>query len=197
MKIIAHRKNTLAELVATPTHFGIEVDLRTYGGRLILQHEALEPGEDFLTWLNAYRHKTLILNVKEDGLEPFIEQALIRHSIEDYFFLDQPFPTLVKGTKNGQKRSAVRVSEYESITTALALAGQIEWVWVDQFTRFPLSYEDYQNLKTSGFKLCLVSPELQGRDPFKEIPPLAQHLKSQGMDFEAVCTKKPELWNQF
>ena len=56
----------------------------------------------------------------------------------------------------------MRVSEYESIATALTLGGQIDWIWVDCFTRFPLTLQEAHQLKSAGFKLCIVSPELQG-----------------------------------
>jgi len=51
--------------------------------------------------------------------------------ISNYFFLDQSFPFLIKWAKLGEKRLAVRVSEYESIDTALTLQEKAEWIWVD------------------------------------------------------------------
>ena len=114
--------------------------------------------------------------------------------ITDYFFLDQSFPFLVKWSKAGEHRCAVRVSEFESIETALTLTGKVDWVWVDCFTRFPLSEHDAKRLKDAGFKLCLVSPELQGRDANVEIPNLASLLKERNIVADAVCTKRPDLW---
>ena len=75
----------------------------------------------------------------------------------------------------------MRVSEYESITTALTLAGRIDWVWVDCFTRFPLTSQEAQQLGAAGFKLCIVSPELQGRDATVEVPALATLLRARGI----------------
>ena len=193
MKLISHRRNTLAQLADTPAHLGVEVDIRSDGGRLIIQHDALAPGEPFEPWLAAYRHGTLILNVKEEGLEAPLIALLRRYGIEDYFFLDQSFPFLVKWARAGERRCAVRVSEYESVDTALTLAGQIDWVWVDCFTRFPLDGADAARLRGAGFKLCLVSPELQGRGPEK-IAQLATLLAERGIVADAVCTKRPDLW---
>ena len=193
MEIIAHRRNTIAELAATPHHFGVELDLRSQGDRIVIHHDPFAAGEDFAAWLEHFDHGTLILNVKEEGLETRLLAMMAEHEIEDFFFLDQSFPFLVKTARTGEKRCAVRVSEFESIDTALTLAGKIDWVWVDCFTRLPIGTADAHKLSEAGFKLCLVSPELQGRDAESEIP--AMRRATQRMDIAAVCTKRPELWS--
>lgn len=194
MKLIRHRRNTIAELAATPVHLGVEVDIRSRGDRLIIHHDPFADGEDFEEWIPAYRHGTLILNVKEEGLEDRLLDLMAAHSIEDFFFLDQSFPFLVRTARRGERRCAVRVSEYESVDTALSLAGQIDWVWVDCFTRFPLSAGDAARLADAGFRLCLVSPELQGRTDPGEIAQMRALLSRLGITAHAVCTKTPELW---
>lgn len=194
MKLIAHRRNTVAELMATDSQYGIEVDIRSEGDRLIIHHDPCVPGESFDEWINAYRHGTLILNVKEEGLEARLIALMQAKGIVDYFFLDQSFPFLVKWSKAGERRCAVRVSEFESIDTALTLAGKVDWVWVDCFSHFPLTEQQANTLTAAGFKLCLVSPELQGRDAEREIPQLAALLKTRNIVADAVCTKRPDLW---
>jgi hypothetical protein len=194
MKLICHRRNTVSELLAIDSKYGIEVDIRSEGDRLIIHHDPCVAGESFEEWIDAYRHGTLILNVKEEGLEARLIALMQSQGITDYFFLDQSFPFLVKWSKEGEHRCAVRVSEFESIETALTLAGKVDWVWVDCFTRFPLSEHDARRLKDAGFKLCLVSPELQGRDANVEIPNLASLLKERNIVADAVCTKRPDLW---
>lgn len=194
MKLIAHRRNTVAELQATPTHYGVEVDIRSCGQRLVIHHDPFLDGEDFVAWLGHYRHSTLILNVKEEGLEQRLLNLMAARGIEDFFFLDQSFPFLIKTARQGERRCAVRVSEYEQIDTALSLAGKIDWVWVDCFTRFPLSDSEALKLHEAGFKFCLVSPELQQRTDPGEIPALRQLLAERRIIPEAVCTKWPEQW---
>jgi hypothetical protein len=196
MKLISHRRNTIEELNTTRKNYGVEVDIRSHGDQLIIHHDPFVDGELFDDWISAYQHGTLILNVKEEGLEGRLISLMQAHGIEDYFFLDQSFPFLVKWAKAGEHRCAVRVSEFEAIETALTLAGKVDWVWVDCFTRFPLSYEDAQRLKIAGFKFCLVSPELQGRDAETEIPQLMQLLDERDIQADAVCTKRPDLWEQ-
>jgi hypothetical protein len=194
MKFIAHRRNTIEKLKATPREYGVEVDIRSNEGKLIIHHDPLALGEGFEAWLKHYHHSTLILNVKEEGLEAGLIELMKEHQITDYFFLDQSFPFLIKWSKLSERRCAVRVSEFESIETALTLAGKIDWVWVDCFTHFPLTSTDAKRLQEVGFKLCLVSPELQGRPAEVEIPLLADLLHERSIKPEAICTKQPELW---
>jgi hypothetical protein len=194
MKLIAHRKNTLAELKASPPEYGVEVDIRSYADELVIHHDPFVKGESFEAWLKEYRHGTLILNVKEEGLEARLIELMKRYTIDDYFFLDQSFPFLVKWSRLGERRCAVRVSEYESVETALSLSGKVDWVWVDCFTRFPLQHEEALRLQAAGFRLCLVSPELQGRDANTGIPQLHALLRERAIRADAVCTKQPALW---
>ncbi|WP_310630226.1 phosphatidylinositol-specific phospholipase C/glycerophosphodiester phosphodiesterase family protein [Paraburkholderia sp.] len=196
MKLISHRRNTIAELEATPRQYGVEVDIRSQGAELVIHHDPFESGTPFDAWLAAYEHGTLILNVKEEGLEARLIKMMSEKGLEDYFFLDQSFPFLVKWSRLGERRCAVRVSEYESIETALTLAGRVDWIWVDCFTHFALTAEEARRLRDAGFKLCLVSPELQGRDANVEIPQLVDLLAERNIEADAVCTKRPDLWER-
>jgi len=192
--IVAHRRSTRAELQSTPAQLGVEVDIRTQGSRLIVAHDPFVDGEDFREWILVYRHALLILNVKEEGLESALLEIMRERGISQFFFLDQTFPFLVKTARLGERRCAVRVSEYESVDTALTLSGMVEWVWVDCFTRFPLAAGDVERLRQAGMKLCLVSPELQGRHDPAEITALRRQLDVLGAQASAVCTKYPERW---
>jgi hypothetical protein len=194
MIFISHRRNTIEELIATPIEYGVEVDIRSNNGRLLIHHDPLTDGEDFETWLKYYKHQILILNVKEEGLEEQLIRLMKDYHIHKYFFLDQSFPFLVRWSKAGERNCAVRVSEYESISTALTLSGKIDWVWVDCFTHFPLTSAEAKSLQNAGFKLCLVSPELQGRPFHTEIPRLAAFLHENSIQPQAICTKNPTLW---
>ena len=196
MKFISHRRNTIEELQATPREYGVEVDIRSDNGKLVIHHDPFARGDDFEEWLKHFQHGTLILNVKEEGLEARLIDLMKQYKIEDYFFLDQSFPFLIKWSKLGEHHCAVRVSEFESIETALSLSGKIDWVWVDCFTKFPLAGIDAKRLQDAGFKLCLVSPELQGRPADTAIPELAKLLNERHITADAICTKNPELWKE-
>ena len=60
MELIAHRRNTIVELRDTPVQYGVEVDIRSQGSRLVIHHDALVSGEFFEDWIEAYRHLSLI-----------------------------------------------------------------------------------------------------------------------------------------
>ena len=47
MKLIAHRRNTIAQLQATDPKYGVEVDIRSEGPRLIIHHDPFVAGESF------------------------------------------------------------------------------------------------------------------------------------------------------
>jgi hypothetical protein len=193
--LIAHRRNTIDELRATPRNLGVEVDIRSSGSELIIHHDPLKPGPRFLDWFDTYEHGLLILNVKEEGLEGPLLAAMKARKKEDFFFLDQSFPFLIKTARAGERRCAVRVSEFESIDTALNLAGLVEWVWIDCFSRFPLSADDARRLQKGGLRLCLVSPELQGRTDPAEVVAMRALITNLDITVDAVCTKRPDLWH--
>jgi hypothetical protein len=195
MHRILHRVNTRDELIKCPHDLGVEVDIRSNGDKLIMHHDPFVEGECFEEWLEAFDHGTLILNVKEEGLEERLIIIMNSYDIDNFFFLDQSFPFLVKTSRIGETRSAVRVSEFEGIDTAMALAGKVEWVWVDCFTRFPLTTESAHMLKREGaFKLCFVSPELQGRMDREGVVGFRNNIEALGIKGDAVCTKYPDLW---
>lgn len=195
MIIIRHRRNTHDELAEVSTEHGVEIDIRSQGDSLVLHHEPYEAGTLFEDWLENYRHGTLILNTKEEGLEERVLALMSKYGIEDFFFLDQSFPFLIKTARTGESRCAVRVSEFETIDTALSLAGKVQWVWVDCFTRFPLNRNSASLLKENGFKLCIVSPELQGRMEISDMNEIVAAMTGAGVVPDAVCTKFPERWD--
>lgn len=194
MEIVAHRRNTRRLLRETPPGHGVEVDIRSSGSRLVIHHDPYVEGEDFAAWLGDYRHGLLILNVKEEGLEKRLLGLMAEAGIENFFFLDQSFPFLVRTVRSGEARCAVRVSEYESVATALRLKGLARWVWLDSFTGALPDGGEMRQLAGAGFRICLVSPDLQGREPQDEVPRIKAYLADAGVALSAVCTKNPDLW---
>jgi len=194
MIIVRHRRNTDEELAEISTNHGAEIDIRSQGEHLVLHHEPYEAGNRFDTWLENYDHRFLILNVKEEGLEGRVLELMVKKGIDDFFFLDQSFPFLVKTSRSGESRCAVRLSEFEDINTVMSLAGKVDWVWIDCFTRFPLDKVSATRLKQAGFKLCVVSPELQGRMEQSDTDKIVAAMNDAGIVPDAVCTKFPERW---
>jgi len=196
MIIIRHRRNTDKDLANISTNHGAEIDIRSQGQHLVLHHEPYEAGNRFEQWLENYNHRMLILNVKEEGLEDRVLELMKKNSIENFFFLDQSFPFLVKTSHTGESRCAVRVSEFENIDTAMSLAGKVDWVWIDCFSRFPLDKAAATQLKKAGFKLCVVSPELQGRMHQSDTDEIIAAMNDARVVPDAVCTKFPERWEE-
>ena len=147
MEYIAHRINTINELMNISPEHGVEIDLRDFGDRLILQHDPFKDGEDFEQFLNKYEHGTLILNIKSEGIEFKVKMLLKKYNIKNYFFLDSSFPMINLLSSSGEKKIALRFSEYEGVDTIVNMKNKVNWVWVDCFTEFPLNDKIYQILK--------------------------------------------------
>ena len=195
MEIIAHRTNTINELKNLNSKFGVEVDIRSNDKNLVIGHDPFSDYIIFKDWLYFYNHGTLILNVKENGLEEELIKTMKDFNKDNFFILDQSFPYIINTIKSGEKRCAIRLSEYESINTVLSLKDKLNWVWIDFFTKFPIEFEIYEILKKSNFKLCFVSPELQGHSHSTCLD-LKNYIKANEMSFDAVCTKKIKFWGE-
>ncbi len=187
MEFIAHRVNTIEELDKLPTYCGVELDVRDSGNDLIIIHNPFESGENFEEYLKKYHHGTMIVNVKSERIEHRIIELLEKYSINNYFFLDSSIPMIYLLSNMGNMNSAVRFSEIEPIELALAMKGRAKWVWVDCFSKLPIDVESYLQLKDAGFKLCLVSPELQGQP--EKIDCYKKYIQDNKINFDAVCTK--------
>lgn len=198
MGLVLHRVNTLDQLNHLSPGWGAEIDLRSdvsSPGKLHLSHDPWSKGQDFEPWLKIFaqgQRGPLILNTKEDGLESRCLELLNQFGIQNYFFLDTALPTLVKQTHSIKNPNfAVRFSQWEPEAQLEKFVGLAKWVWIDCFDgvlRLPLS----EGL-LSRFQVCLVSPELQGF-PKEKISEFNQRLAGRNY---FVCTKFPELWNQF
>lgn len=190
MILVAHRINDIEGLLSVPKSLGVEVDIRDSQGRLVLQHDPFKDGVEFAEFLHHYDHGFIILNVKTEGIESEVLRLVQEHKIEDYFFLDLTVPSIVKLSKRGISKIAVRFSEFEPIENCLALKGKVDWVWIDCFTKVPLTPGVHQEL-TRHFKLCLCSPELEGHDEasIRHCISLAKDMK-----LDAVCTDRLDLW---
>ena len=187
MKFIAHRINTVEELKKIPTEYGVELDLRDRGERLILQHDPFKDGEDFEEYLKHYHHGLMILNIKSERIEHRVLELVHKYNVREYFLLDSSFPMIFLLSNEGEKNIALRFSELEGLDTILSMKGKVKWVWVDCFTKLPIDNKNFKILKEAGFQLCLVSPELQKRE--SDLADYKDYLHREGVLFDAICTK--------
>lgn len=190
MRLYKHRINTLEALAAVPPGLGIELDLRSSGDDVLVTHDPFTTGPTIEEFFPAIGARPCILNVKTEGVESRVAELAARHGIDDYFFLDCSVPAAMKLSRAGEKRFAVRYSEMEPIEAVLAWRGRAEWVWVDCFDAFPGDAASFEKLSES-FKICLVSPELQGHSSAHDE---ALRRSLAGRTYHAVCTKRPETW---
>ena len=187
MHYIAHRVNSINELLNIPIKYGVEVDLRDYGDKIILQHDPFKNGEDFEEYLKHYNHGTIILNIKSEGIEFKVLELLKKYNINNYFFLDSSFPVIHSLCLKNEKNIALRFSEFEGIDTICSMSKKVDWIWVDCFGKLPITAQNYKLFKNHKYKLCLVSPELQGQD--RKLESYKNYLQKEGIIFDAICTK--------
>lgn len=186
---VLHRINTVKELRNVPIQYGVEIDVRGFGDKLILNHEALQSGESFEKFLSIYAHRLLIVNVKEAGIEDVVLALLQKYRVNDFFLLDVEFPYLYRAARQGIRNIAIRYSEDEAIETVLNYKGLVDWVWIDTNTILPLNKKIVSLL--SGFKTCLVCPERWGRP--NDISEYKKKMDRLDFKLDAVMTNKNYL----
>ncbi|HLC79739.1 MAG TPA: hypothetical protein VJG83_04955 [archaeon] len=186
--MVVHAVNTIGELLTIPHELGVEIDIRNDGKKLILHHDPFENGDLFEDYCANYKHKFMLLNVKTEGIENEVLDIVKRHGIRDYFFLDITFPAILKLLAKGEKNIAVRFSEFETLENSLALKGKVNWVWVDTFTKLPLTKNAYKKIRRAGFKIFLVSPERWGQP--QKIEKYKKYLEKNKIHIDAIMCSK-------
>lgn len=190
--IIEHRVNKIADLLNTPKNHGVEIDIRGFGKKLLLNHDPIDFPENYdelENYLKEFNHAFIIFNIKETGIEQQVIELAQKYNISNYFLLDVEFPYLYKATRKlGIRKIAVRYSEAEPIEAALAQKGFVDWVWIDTNTKLPLDKGSYDKLKEAGFRLCLVCPERWGRP--QDIKIYKNFLIQNNIKIDAIMTEK-------
>jgi hypothetical protein len=197
MLLIIHRINTLEKLENLDNSYGVEIDVRGYGDRLLLNHDPIINPEGFTDleeYLKLFTEKNMsfvIFNMKEAGYEKRVIELAEKYGItkEKYFLLDVEFPYLYRATrKEGVREIAVRYSEAEPIEAVEAqiVNGKpvLDWVWIDTNTTLPLTEDIVSRL--TPFKTALVCPDRWGRP--EDIDIYAEKIKSLGMNLDIVMT---------
>ena len=204
MQIIIHRVNKIEQLKEIPQKYGVEIDIRGYGEKMLLNHDPIDNAskyDELELYLQNFNHAFIIFNIKEAGYEQRVIDIAEKYGIpkDKYFLLDAEFSYLYRATrKEGVRSIAVRYSEAEPIE---AVESQIvngksllDWVWIDTNTILPLNENIVSRLK--NFKTCLVCPERWGRP--QDIVPYAQKIKDLNFKLDAVMTDRiyTEQWEK-
>ncbi|TNV22507.1 hypothetical protein FH968_00130 [Buttiauxella sp. B2] len=176
MHILAHRgdwhspheKNShLALRRALNSGWGIETDIRDLDGELVISHDMPRAGAlPLSTVLDDYvalrATGMLALNIKSDGLMSALKAQLSARGIRRYFCFDMSVPDMLPYQFAGMA-TAARLSEYEP-EGPLSMAAPV--LWVDGFHQLSVNEVQLTHWLTAGKTVCLVSPELHGRDPY-------------------------------
>ncbi len=188
MLYISHRINTVGELSALNSD-GVELDLRDdTDGKIYIEHEPFKRGEYFEDYLKCFHGGFMILNIKSERIEERVLELVKKYGVSDYFFLDSSFPMIYLLSEKGIHDIALRYSEFEGKDTIKAMAGRCRWIWVDCFSRLPITHADHLEFKDMGYKICIVSPELQGQP--EKIAEYGEYLVRENITPDAVCTKQ-------
>ena len=196
MEIILHRINKIAELKVIPKKYGTEIDLRIRNSKIILNHETDDKGDYFIDYLENYDHGTLILNIKDSGIENEVIKLVKNKNIKSFFLLDVEFPYMYYCYKKDFRNIAVRFSEFENIKNLKVFKDfNFDWIWIDTFTKLPVNLDNQEDLKL--MKTCLVCPERWGRE--NDIKEYIKVLKKINFFPNAVMTsiKFAKLWENF
>jgi hypothetical protein len=147
--------------------FGTEADFRDYCGELFMAHDppSAKPGvtaAQFFAMIAASDPTLPVaINIKADGLQRMLKEALEAHGITDYFLFDMSIPDALQSVKAGLRIFA-RQSDVEPEPQ---LYTQSQGVWMDAFYDDSwITAEAVQQHLDAGKSVCLVSPELHGRD---------------------------------
>ncbi len=174
--------------------FGTETDVRDRLGELVISHDPPRGGEmllsEFLDLL-AGQDLPLALNVKADGLAEGIRDALNRRGLTKWFVFDMSVPDTLRQLAVGNP-VFVRASEYER---APVLLDRAAGVWLDGFTGEWWDAE-LREWADRTRPVCLVSPELHGRDPAVAWNHLAT-VRASGVEGLMLCTDRPEQAGRF
>ena len=172
MELVIHRVNLIKELKKIPKQYGCEIDIRTDGSKLILNHDPFKKGDNFLDYLDEYKNGTLVLNIKESGIEDIVLEEVRKREILNYFLLDVEFPYLFEANLKGEKNIALRFSEKEPLENINMFKNKFDYVWIDTITKIPVNNQN--KLILSSYKSCLVCPSRWGRS--KDIAMIKNYL---------------------
>lgn len=184
--LIVHRVNSIEILNSIDTTLGCEIDIRTDGSKLILNHNPFKKGDNLVDYLDEYHHGTLVLNIKETGIETIVLEEVQKRNIKSYFLLDVEMPYLIKAFIKNEKNLAVRFSEYEPIENAVIFKNNFNWIWVDSITKVPITKENFQII--NKFNICVVCPSLWKRS--EDIKKEKYKLSKYNFDNLKVITKQ-------
>lgn len=173
--------------------FGTETDVRDCNGKLVIAHDVPNGNEmqltDFVKIIGK-RQLPLAVNIKADGLALLLKQAMDNAGVVDWFVFDMSVPDMRAYLQAGVSVFA-RMSEVEKEP---AWFNQVTGIWLDSFHDIWYDANQILALLHNGKRVCIVSPELHGREfelLWQMLLPLSMHSDLM------LCTDFPERARKF
>lgn len=179
--------------------FGVETDIRDFKGELVISHDIATQNslkfKDFLSLYKSFKKDLpLALNIKADGLQAPLKEALKEFSIKNYFVFDMAVPDALLYVK-AKFKAFSRQSEYEKEPSFYEKA---RGIWLDEFhSHFIDESLILAHLKADK-KLCIVSPELHKRAFLKEWSEYKRVIEKHHLQGKIMlCTDYANLAQKF
>ncbi len=201
MEILAHRgmwtlpeeKNTLNAIQkAFVNGLGIETDLRDYNGKLVISHDVANDTsplaeEMFKMYRDLGLNVQLALNVKADGIQKMLGELLEHYQIKNYFLFDMSVPELVVNDARG----LYYYTRNSDIESDCVMYQRASGVWVDYFyDDLWLNEQVLAKHINQKKKVCIVSPELHGKD-YKQLWKLLKDTGLYENELVTLCSDRP------
>ncbi|MBO2927891.1 MULTISPECIES: PI-PLC domain-containing protein [Pseudomonadaceae] len=202
MEIISHRgywleANQRNQPIAFQRSFdlgyGTETDVRDCGGRLVISHDMPTGSEmtlDSLLDIMGDRNLPLAINIKADGLAQALADKFKERGHTNWFVFDMAVPDM-RSYFSKEVCTYTRLSDVEPVPAWLEYSAGI---WLDHFSTGHFSNEIILSYLEQGKKICIVSPELHGRDYISAWTSLLPLKDKAGL---MICTDKPEQAHAF
>jgi len=202
MIVISHRgywrtpseKNSeIAFRRSASLNFGTETDVRDCLGKLVVAHDLPNGNEiGFASFLGFFESKSLLLavNIKADGLADQLKKAMINYPRQAWFAFDMSIPDMRAHLRAGNPVFA-RMSEVEKEP---AWFDDVAGIWLDSFKDQWYDTQLVRHLIEKGKRVCVVSPELHGRNHetlWEILLPLAS------LNGLILCTDIPEAAQEY
>jgi hypothetical protein len=170
--------------------FGTETDLRDRLGELVIAHDMPDGSEitlsAMLDILNG-RDLPIAMNIKADGLARLLAAQMQARKLTNWFTFDMSVPEMIFQLQLGVP-VFTRASEFEKQPTCYDRA---IGVWFDAFRDEWYGAPHVEAFLRDGKKVCVVSPELHGRDP-KSLWMMLRSSSVKDHPDLMLCTDIPE-----
>ena len=138
-----------------------------------------------IDYLDEYKNNTLVLNIKESGIEDTVLKEVKSRGIKSYFLLDVEFPYLYNAIKTGERNISIRFSEMEPVENFNLYKDNFDWVWIDTINKFPVNFKNKNIFK--NHKTCLVCPSRWKRK--EDISKMKVQLNNLKFNLDFVMTE--------